>query len=176
MTMFCVHSVSDQPQTGTSGVVRQGRRHGPRPSCTNAHPAGSLSSSQPGGPPCWASLSVHSRSSKIFFRASGGEGGWTTCLPWLSGGALSAASAPGGPPCWTSRLRPHCSQPRIFQSERGRGWMDDVPALAERGGAVRPRLCPRGRHQPQQEDHPQRGRRETRGTYSSNPCFQPMCD
>jgi hypothetical protein len=49
--------------------------------------------------------------------------------------------------------------------------MDDVPALAERGGAVR-RLCPRGRHQPQQEDHAQRGRRETRGAYSSAaPCF-----
>jgi hypothetical protein len=27
--VFCVHSVKDQPQTGTSGVVHQGRRHGP---------------------------------------------------------------------------------------------------------------------------------------------------
>ncbi len=42
--------VIDQPQTGASGVVRQGRRHGP----PKVHPAGSLSSSQPGGPLCWA--------------------------------------------------------------------------------------------------------------------------
>ncbi len=27
--MFCVHLVIDEPQTGTSGVVRQGRWHGP---------------------------------------------------------------------------------------------------------------------------------------------------
>jgi hypothetical protein len=51
----CVHLVIDHPQTGASGVVRQGRRH--RPSITyktTSHPAGSLSSSQTGGPPCWA--------------------------------------------------------------------------------------------------------------------------
>jgi hypothetical protein len=31
MTLICVHSVkvTDQPKTGTSGVVRQARRHGP---------------------------------------------------------------------------------------------------------------------------------------------------
>jgi hypothetical protein len=29
MTVFCVNLVIDQPQTGASGVVRQGRRHGP---------------------------------------------------------------------------------------------------------------------------------------------------
>ncbi len=42
--------VIDQVQTGASGVVRQGRRHGP----SKLHPAGSLSSSQPGGLLCWA--------------------------------------------------------------------------------------------------------------------------
>ena len=57
MTVFCVHSVIDQPQTGTSSVVRQGMRYGvmDRPSRIKSHPAVSLSSSQPGGPPCWAS-------------------------------------------------------------------------------------------------------------------------
>jgi hypothetical protein len=54
MTVFCVHLVINQPQTGASGVVRQGRRHG-RPSRTKSHPAGSISSRQPGGPPCWTS-------------------------------------------------------------------------------------------------------------------------
>ncbi len=44
----------DQAQTGANGVVRQDRWHG-RPLCTKSHPAGSLSSSQSGGPPCWAS-------------------------------------------------------------------------------------------------------------------------
>jgi hypothetical protein len=29
MTVFCVHLVIDQPQTGPCGVVRQGRRLGP---------------------------------------------------------------------------------------------------------------------------------------------------
>jgi hypothetical protein len=36
---------------GSSG---QAAWHSVRPSRTNSHPAGSLSSSQPGGPPCWA--------------------------------------------------------------------------------------------------------------------------
>ncbi len=43
MRVFCVHSVIDQPPTGTSGVARQGRRHGPSitykitPSCQLDH-------------------------------------------------------------------------------------------------------------------------------------------
>ncbi len=51
MTVFWVKLVIDQPQTRASGVDRQGRRHGP-----SVHQAGSLSSSQPGGPSCWTSL------------------------------------------------------------------------------------------------------------------------
>jgi hypothetical protein len=43
MAVFFVHSVTDQPQTGTSGVVRHVQNH-----------TGSLSSNQPCGPPCWA--------------------------------------------------------------------------------------------------------------------------
>jgi hypothetical protein len=39
----------------------------------------------------------------IFFRASGGEGGWTTCLPWLSG-ELSAASVPGAATSLNKRI------------------------------------------------------------------------
>jgi hypothetical protein len=35
-------------------MARQGRRHD-RPSRTKSHPSGSLSSSHPGRPPCWAS-------------------------------------------------------------------------------------------------------------------------
>ncbi len=49
-------SLRDVVHDGASDVVRQGRRH--RPSITyktTSHPAGSLSSSQTGGPPCWAS-------------------------------------------------------------------------------------------------------------------------
>jgi hypothetical protein len=53
--VFCVHLVIDQPQTGASGVVRQGRRHGPSIMCQNHPLLGHSSSSQPGGPPCWAS-------------------------------------------------------------------------------------------------------------------------
>ncbi len=54
MTVFCVHSVLNQPQTETSGVVRQGRRHGWTVHHVQNHSqlARSLSS---GGPPCWAS-------------------------------------------------------------------------------------------------------------------------
>jgi hypothetical protein len=49
MTVLCVHSGIDRPQTGTSGVVRQGRGAAmDRPSRTKSHPAGSLSSSQAG--------------------------------------------------------------------------------------------------------------------------------
>ncbi len=43
------HIVIDQHQTGASDVVRQGRRHG------KSDPAESLSTDQPGGPPCWVS-------------------------------------------------------------------------------------------------------------------------
>jgi hypothetical protein len=91
------------------------------------------------------SASVFTNAHSIFFRASGGEGGWTTWLPWLSGGALSAASIPGGPPCWASPLAfGLIVHNRVsFQSEWWRGGMDDVPALVERGSAVRRRLCPR---------------------------------
>jgi hypothetical protein len=55
MTVFCVHLVIDQPQTGASGVVRQGAGGKDRPLRTKLHPAKSLSSSQTGGPPCWSS-------------------------------------------------------------------------------------------------------------------------
>ncbi len=55
MTVFCVHSVIDQPQTGASGVrsVKAGGMD--RPSRTESHPARSFSSSQTGDLPCWAS-------------------------------------------------------------------------------------------------------------------------
>ncbi len=55
MTLFCVHLVIYQPQTAGQVVwsVKGGGMD--RPSRTISHPAGSLSSSQPGGPPCWAS-------------------------------------------------------------------------------------------------------------------------
>jgi hypothetical protein len=54
MKVFCVHLVLDLPQTGASGVVRHGRRHGP--SITyKITPCWVLFSSQPGGPPCWTS-------------------------------------------------------------------------------------------------------------------------
>ncbi len=53
MTLFCVHLETDQPQTGVSGVVRQGSMGSP--SHTKSHPNGSISSSQLGGPPFWAS-------------------------------------------------------------------------------------------------------------------------
>ncbi len=43
LVMFFVQSVTDQPQTGTSGVVRHVQNH-----------TGSLSSNQPCGPPCCA--------------------------------------------------------------------------------------------------------------------------
>jgi hypothetical protein len=42
MTVFCVHLVIDQPQTGASGVVRQGAGGMDRPSLTKSHPAGSI--------------------------------------------------------------------------------------------------------------------------------------
>ncbi len=46
----CVNrSAPDRDKCGPSGQVMD------RPSRTKSHPAGSLSSSQPGGPPCWAS-------------------------------------------------------------------------------------------------------------------------
>ncbi len=53
--VLCTFSKRSAPQTGASGVVRQGRRHGDRPSRTKSYPAVLLSSSQPGGPPCWSS-------------------------------------------------------------------------------------------------------------------------
>jgi hypothetical protein len=55
MAVFCVRLVIDQHQTAEQVVwsVRAGGMD--RPSRTKLHPAGSLSSSQPGGPPCWAS-------------------------------------------------------------------------------------------------------------------------
>ncbi len=49
-----VHLVTNQPQTGASGVVRQGRWHGPSIT-TKSHPARSLSSSLTGGTACWTS-------------------------------------------------------------------------------------------------------------------------
>jgi hypothetical protein len=55
--VLCTFSVIDQTQTGTSGVVHQGRRHGPSITnkitpCWLGH---SPPASQPGGPPCWVS-------------------------------------------------------------------------------------------------------------------------
>ncbi len=53
MTVFCVHLVIDQPQTGASGAW-SGRAGGmDRPSHKKTHPAEPLSSSQPDEPPCW---------------------------------------------------------------------------------------------------------------------------
>jgi hypothetical protein len=45
--VLCIHLGKDLPQTVTSGVDR--------PSHTKSHPSGSLSSSQPEGPPGFAS-------------------------------------------------------------------------------------------------------------------------
>jgi hypothetical protein len=55
MTLFCVHLVIYQPQTAGQVVwsVKAGGMD--RPSHTKSHPAGSLSSRQQGGPPCWTS-------------------------------------------------------------------------------------------------------------------------
>ncbi len=52
--VLCTFSKGSAPQTGASGVVRQGRRHGDRLLHTKLHPVGPLSSSQPGGTPCRA--------------------------------------------------------------------------------------------------------------------------
>jgi hypothetical protein len=52
--MFCVHLVIDQPQTGTSGVVRQGRRHGP--SITHKIT------------PCWVTLLLPARRAAVLGR------------------------------------------------------------------------------------------------------------
>jgi hypothetical protein len=51
---YIIHSVIDQPYTGTNSVVCQAGGMD-RPSRTISHPAGSFSSSLPSGPPCWAS-------------------------------------------------------------------------------------------------------------------------
>jgi hypothetical protein len=51
----CQTLADAQPRTGASAIVHQGRRHGPSITSTKSVPAGSLSFSQQGGPPCWAS-------------------------------------------------------------------------------------------------------------------------
>jgi hypothetical protein len=54
MAVFCVHLVIYQPENGVSSVFCQaGGMDGL--SRTKLHPARSISSSQPDGPPCWAS-------------------------------------------------------------------------------------------------------------------------
>ena len=55
MAVFCVHLVIDQPQTGASGVVRQGAGGMDRTSRTKITPCWVTLLQQPGGPPCWAS-------------------------------------------------------------------------------------------------------------------------
>jgi hypothetical protein len=52
---LCTFNDRLHPKTGAIGVVRQGRRHGPSITCKITHPGRSLSCSQPGGPPSWAS-------------------------------------------------------------------------------------------------------------------------
>jgi hypothetical protein len=54
MTVFCVHLIIDQPQTGASGVVCQGRRHGPSIKY-KITPCWVTILQPPGGPPCWTS-------------------------------------------------------------------------------------------------------------------------
>ncbi len=88
------------------------------------------------GQPYGLRPSLFTTSHQFCFRASGGEGGWTTCLPWLSGGALSApASVPGGPPCWAS-LRPSLFTTTYhFRASGGEGgWSTCLPWLS--GGAL----------------------------------------
>jgi hypothetical protein len=50
--VFCVHIVIDPGQVVWSDMAGGMDR----PSRRESHPAGSLSSSQPGGPPCWSSI------------------------------------------------------------------------------------------------------------------------
>ncbi len=55
MVVFCVHLVTDQPCRPGQVVWSVSAGGMDCPSRTVSHPAGSLSSSQPGGPQCWAS-------------------------------------------------------------------------------------------------------------------------
>ncbi len=121
--------------------------------------------------PLWPHGSQNLRIKYFSERAGERVDGQRVCPGWAGGRCLPPLSQAGrrvGPALRRSTLIVH--NRASFQSERGRGGMDDVSALVERWAVHR--LCPGGRHQPQQEDHPQRGRRETRGTYSSAaPCF-----
>ncbi len=93
MTVFCVHSVTDQPQTqtGTSGVVvRAGGMD--RSSLTKSHHARSLSSSQPGGPPCWAIPLAFDLIGWNWGKRGLSECIWNGVLPWLVRWARSAGS------------------------------------------------------------------------------------
>jgi hypothetical protein len=58
MMVFCAHFVIDQPQTGASGVVGQGRRHGP--SMLGHSPLASQSGRRV-GPDLWPSASFAPR-------------------------------------------------------------------------------------------------------------------
>ncbi len=53
--VLCVHLVTEQLQIGANGIVRVRAGGMDRPSRTKSHLSGSLSSSQPGGQPCWTS-------------------------------------------------------------------------------------------------------------------------
>jgi hypothetical protein len=54
--VLCTHLVTDQPQIGGKWCGPSGQAAWTVHRVQNHTSAGSLSSSQPGGPPCWASL------------------------------------------------------------------------------------------------------------------------